>query len=48
LRVFFSPGDRIATLNTGRPPARCPWCRSFSGGLRSEPDGHLSMHPALQ
>jgi len=35
-------------MHTGRPPARCLWCRSFSGDLRSEPDVHLSMHPALQ
>ena len=34
--------------HTGRPPARCPWFGSFSGGLRSEPDGRLSAHPALQ
>ena len=33
---------------TGRPPARCPWCGSFSGDLRSEPDGQVSLHPALQ
>jgi len=37
-----------APMHTGRPPARCLWCRSFSGDLRSEPDVHLSMHPALQ
>ena len=35
-------------VHTGRPPARCLWVRSFSGGPRSEPDGHLSAHPALQ
>jgi len=34
--------------HTGRPPARCLWFRSFSGGPRSEPDWHLSAHPALQ
>jgi len=34
--------------HTGRPPARCLWVRSFSGGPRSEPDGRLSAHPALQ
>ena len=34
--------------DTGRPPARCPWFGSFSGGPRSEPDWHLSVHPALQ
>jgi hypothetical protein len=34
--------------HTGRPPARCLWVRSFSGGPRSEPDWHLSAHPALQ
>ena len=34
--------------HTGRPPARCLWCRSFSGGPRSEPDWRLSAHPALQ
>ena len=34
--------------HTGRPSARCLWCRSFSGGPRSEPDWHLSVHPALQ
>ena len=34
--------------HTGRPPARCPWFGSFSGGPRSEPDWHLSAHPALQ
>ncbi|HEV3294657.1 MAG TPA: ATP-binding protein, partial [Streptosporangiaceae bacterium] len=34
--------------HTGRPPARCLWVRSFSGGPRSEPDWHLSVHPALQ
>ena len=33
---------------TGRPSARCLWFRSFSGGPRSEPDGRLSAHPALQ
>ena len=34
--------------HTGRPPARCLWVGSFSGGPRSEPDGRLSAHPALQ
>ena len=34
--------------HTGRPPARCLWFRSFSGGPRSEPDWRLSAHPALQ
>ena len=34
--------------DTCRPPARCPWFGSFSGGPRSEPDSHLSVHPALQ
>ena len=37
-----------ARNNTGRPPARYLWRRSFSGDPRSEPGGHLSMHPALQ
>jgi hypothetical protein len=40
--VWRNPG------HTGRPPARCLWVRSFSGGPRSEPDWHLSVHPALQ
>ena len=35
-------------VHTGRPPARCPWFGSFSGGPRSEPDWRLSAHPALQ
>jgi len=36
LRVHgLSPGDRIATLNTGRPPARCPWCGSFETDTRA-------------
>ena len=49
----FSVRGRLARSggiwgHTGRPSARCPWCRSFSGGPRSEPDWHLSVHPALQ
>src|SRR6266567_2552397 len=37
----------VRARNTDRPPARYLWFRPFSGGLRSEPDGHLSAHPAL-
>src|SRR5262249_61943747 len=41
-------GSGEIRAHTGRPSARCPWFGSFSGGPRSEPDGHLSVHPALQ
>src|SRR3984957_19167557 len=47
-RCHGAPDFAWRRWHTGRPSARCLWFRSFSGGPRSEPDGCLSTHPALQ